>query len=448
MDFIGYSKEHAAYIFNDIAIANGKVIPINDEDYFKIDKLNLKSVDHSVRLLIETKSKHYTEEWVSLIWDCFGAKGIMVLTYWFGSLFAEQIRQHFKSYPFLQFIGEPGAGKSTLLEFLWQLFGREDYEGITPNEATKIGLGRSLGQVSGLPCCFIESDRDSGGANRTNIESFNFERFKSLYNGRPIRTGGVKNHSNQTYEPRFRGAVVFSQNDPIQASRAINSRLVEVILMSSRHSEETREKAQRLSSLSVEQVSHFLIKSCMAEKSIMDTVKQKTRAYQNTLLAEHDIKMDRIAFCHGQLLALLDALANVINLSDEMVTQTKQEIIAAAQDREKKLDGEHSLVVEFWEQMEYLNEEYFKRWGKGLNHSKNPSLIAVNLYEYKNVAGDYKQDALPIHDLRDILKKSVKREFVGNKAVASIETGKTKKCMVFKALPNDSLTSIKENRHA
>ena len=45
---------------------------------------------------------------------------LVALSFWFGSLFAEQIRMAQESYPFLELIGEPGAGKSTLLAFLWR----------------------------------------------------------------------------------------------------------------------------------------------------------------------------------------------------------------------------------------------------------------------------------------------------------------------------------------
>ncbi|WP_215244505.1 hypothetical protein, partial [Escherichia coli] len=78
---------------------------------------------------INTDFSEFDTSWLSSLWDAFGAKGYVVLAFWLGSFFAEQIRKTHKSYPFLEICGEPGSGKSTLIEFLWRLCGRADYEG-------------------------------------------------------------------------------------------------------------------------------------------------------------------------------------------------------------------------------------------------------------------------------------------------------------------------------
>ena len=38
IDFIGYSKEHGSYVWGDFAVQHGKVIALNDEDFFDLDK--------------------------------------------------------------------------------------------------------------------------------------------------------------------------------------------------------------------------------------------------------------------------------------------------------------------------------------------------------------------------------------------------------------------------
>lgn len=113
IDFIGYSKNHGAYVFGDLAVRGGIVEKANDEDYFEFGKLRLKTLQKSIRLELALSDEGYRSEWLDWLWTCFGAKGVIALAFWFGSLFAEQIRAEFQSFPFLEVTGEAGAGKST-----------------------------------------------------------------------------------------------------------------------------------------------------------------------------------------------------------------------------------------------------------------------------------------------------------------------------------------------
>ena len=85
-----------------------------------------------------------------------------MLAFFAASLFVQQIRSRDKSFPLLEFTGDPGAGKSTVLEFLWKLLGRDDYEGFDLLKSTAAGRRRAFSQVSNLPVVIIESDRDDG----------------------------------------------------------------------------------------------------------------------------------------------------------------------------------------------------------------------------------------------------------------------------------------------
>ena len=124
----------------------------------------------------------YTTEWLQHVWTAFGAKGIVALAFWLGSLFAEQIRETQKSYPFLEIVGEAGSGKSTLIEFLWKLFGRSDYEGFDPSKSTTAARARNFAQVAGLPVVLIESDRETLGDEKSHVKSFDWDELKTAYN--------------------------------------------------------------------------------------------------------------------------------------------------------------------------------------------------------------------------------------------------------------------------
>lgn len=102
----------------------------NDEDFFEAGKLAIKSLQKSLRLHINHDLKKYApQDWWPRLHTCYGARGTLMLATFVASMVGEQVRERFESLPFVELVGEPGAGKSTLIEFLWKLFGREQYEG-------------------------------------------------------------------------------------------------------------------------------------------------------------------------------------------------------------------------------------------------------------------------------------------------------------------------------
>ncbi|MER2603033.1 MAG: toprim domain-containing protein, partial [Candidatus Competibacter phosphatis] len=208
IDFIGYSSAHEAWVFDDIAVKAGRVHELNQEDFFDIGKLAIKSLNQSVALSINPELKDYDPEWTKLVWQCFGPKGIVALAFWLGSLFAEQIRAQQESFPFIEIVGEPNSGKSTLIEFMWKLCGRTAYEGFDPQKATIAARARNFAQVANLPIVLIESDRDGGEGDKIKQKSFDWDELTTAFNGRSVRSTGVKNGGNDTRKPPFRGAIV------------------------------------------------------------------------------------------------------------------------------------------------------------------------------------------------------------------------------------------------
>jgi len=459
VDFLGYSKAHKTYLFNDRAVSNGRVIKINDEDYFEVGKTSIKSLNRSLDLHISPSHK-YNNAWSRHVWQCFGAKGYAALAFWFGSLFAEQIRAEQESYPFLELVGEPGAGKSTLIEFMWRLFGRSDYEGFDPSKSTAAARSRNLSQVSNLPVVMLEGDRDdenSGG------KGMDWDELKTAYNGRATRSRGLKNSSNETYEPPFRGAIVISQNADVSASEAILQRIIHITFTREGHNSDTKFAADELARTSVEAVSFFLLKATKAEANVIDIVKKQQHVYEKQLLALDDIKTVRIAKNHAQIMALVDAMVDLIDMTPEQHRQTIEEIQAMAIARQNAIGADHPMVAQFWETFYYLDEANSKletlvkqeklvqeaeksakefkltpdqkdraRYTPGLNHSKNAQLIALDLNEYVKAGADHKQQIPLMSDLKKLLKASRSHKFSKYTTVMSSITGKSKKCWVFK----------------
>ncbi|BFM16249.1 toprim domain-containing protein [Maricurvus nonylphenolicus] len=431
VDYIGYSREHRSYIYRDVAMRQGKLYHLNDEDYFDLEKLAVKSLSRSTDLAINTNDKDYTNDWVDMVWRCWGAQGLAAVAYWMGTLFAEQIRERHESYPFLELIGEPGAGKSTLFEFLWRLFGRDDYEGVDPSNSTLAAISRTLSQVSNLPVVFLEGDRDS-----ENSKNIDWNQFKTLYNGRSPRARGVKNGGNDTYEPPFRGALVITQNATVDAAEAILQRIVHIKFTREGHNEDTRLLAESLARLETEQVSGFLVKTLLKEMPILQTFEEACKHYEGTLMKLPEIKTVRIGKNHGQLMALVDCLSHVIPVSPEQRTATKKFITQMAIDRQQVIGGDHPKVQEFWEVYEFLNGD---EDNQQMNHSRNGQ-IAINMNHFYETARDRKQDLPLMKDMKRLLKDGRRYKFEGidpvNSAIFTSKSnpnaGRTVKCWIFK----------------
>lgn len=413
IDHVGYSREHSCYVFGDVAVKDAIIYELNDEDFFDIGRLSIKTLSQSAALHINRELTDYRSDWLDKVWQCFGAKGLVALSFWFGSLFAEQIRSLQKSYPFIEIVGEPGAGKSTLIEFMWKLFGRIDYEGFDPSKSTLAARARNFAQVAGLPVVLIEADREEDAAH---ARGFDWDELKTAYNGRSVRAVGVKNGGNDTREPPFRGAVVISQNSPVNASEAILQRIVHVYFDRATQTPITRKMAEELEKMPIEQVSGFILKAVKNEAKIMDSFSAKVAYYEQQLQALPEIKSMRIAKNHAQLMALVDALSLVETLSPEQIEITHQYITSMAIARQQAINSDHPVVQEFWEMVEYLDGDIDE---PRLNHAINKDFIAINLNQFIQLAADRRQQVPSLTDLKRHLRTSKAYKFMEIKTMRS-----------------------------
>ena len=412
-DFIGYSREYECYVFNDVAVKDGRLFTLNEEDFFDIGKLSVKSLNQSVDLHLNRDFKKLNNQWPRMLWQAFGAKGFVALAYWFGSFYAEQIRKAHKSYPFLEVIGEPGTGKTTLIEFLWKLAGRNEYEGFDPSKSTLAARARNFAQVSNMPVVLIEGDRGDGKDPKQ--KGFDWDETKPLYNGRSVRSRGLRNNGNETYEPPFRAALVIAQNAEVNASEAVLQRIIQIHTDRSGQSAKTKEAAEWLERVSVEDVSGFMLKAILHESDVLNVVCERTRHYEDWLAGNSDVKNIRIMKNHAQLCALVEALAIVADINDEQIEQTQQLLLQLTVKRQQVINADHPLVQEFWDAFEFIDEDDYPV----LNHSRDPGLIAVNLNHFAEVASERRQQFPALTELKRVLKTCRSRKFVGVRTVNS-----------------------------
>ncbi|WP_296250351.1 toprim domain-containing protein [Pseudomonas sp. UBA4194] len=444
IDYVGYSKEYGCYVFGDLAVKDGQVIEVNEEEFFEFGKLRLKTLQKGIGIRLERDPKQYSEEWLDLLWQCFGAQGVVALIFWFGSLFAEQIRSRYQSFPFLEATGEAGAGKTTLLNLLWKLLGRAGYEGFDPSKSTKAGRSRLMGQVSGMPVVLLESDRS--GDDKSHAKNFEWDELKDYFGGGTLATKGVKTAGNETYEPPFRGTIAISQNAPVVASEAIMTRIVKLHFVRPNVTPESRAAADRLTALDGNELSHFLLKAVRKEDLVMETMSSRIPHHEGKLRRLHThciacdtpyqahnekascqacgnqlrgyIRVERIVKNHAQLLSLLDSLRQIVPLSDYQVSAVQRCIVSMAIERQASISADHPVVAEFWEVYDYL--QGLDAEGPVVNHSNNEDLIAINLNEFAERAAEHRQKLADVAELRDRLRESRAHKFIeSNKAVAS-----------------------------
>lgn len=416
IDFIGYSKDHGAWVFNDVAVKDGRAIPLNEEDFFEINRLSVKSLSRSLDLAINADLKDFTTEWLGMLWTSYHHKGVVALAYWMGALFAEQIRARHKSFPFIELVGEPAAGKSTLIEFLWRLVGRSDYEGFDPAKATVAARSRNFAQVANLPVVLIESDRTE--EDRVKQKAFDWDELKPLYNGRGVYSRGVKNSGNDTHEPPFRAALVISQNASVAASDAIMQRICHIGFDVASHTPEGKVAADALGQIPVEQLSGFIVKATLAEKAILATFEERFAAHEQRLGKLAGVRNIRIVKNHAMLAALVDALRLVLPLAADQIAQAQAFIEDMVVERQEAINSDHPAVQEFWEAYDYLNgDDETPR----LNHArKGDQEIAVSLPHFYEVALERRQQVPELRELKKLLKTSRSRKFLEIKPVNSI----------------------------
>lgn len=444
VDFVGYSTQHKTYLLGDYAVHDGAVLEANEEDYFEIGKLSIKSLQRSIHLHINRDAEAQDRSWPQHLWSAFGAPGYVALSYWFASLFAEQIRAEQMSFPFLEIVGEPGSGKTTLIQFLWKLFGR-DYEGFDPSKSTAAGRMRTFTQVSNLPIVLIESDRETKTGNSAHVKSFDWDELKDAYNGRNVRTTGVRTGGNETYDPPFRASIVISQNNPVQASQAIMERICHMTFTTHGHTPASFDSAKKLETYEMEQLSGFLLACLRQESQVLETFKAETDKTIAWLLKQDGIHKPRIAKNHAQLLVAVMAMSRLMRMSDGQFDAVRLCIVAMAQERQRSISADHPLVQEFWEMFDFLDSLptdtvrgtlHVPR----LNHSRDKQLIAVNLNEFVEQASVHRQQVPPLAELKKVLRTSKARRFVDSSRVinsaiktrnAGDDQGKAVRCWVF-----------------
>ncbi len=300
---------------------------------------------------------------------------------------------------------------------------------MNPNSATLAMRSRTFNKVSNLPIVLIESDKEDVKAAK--VRQFDFDELKTAYNGRPFRGRGMKSSGNETYEPPFRGAIVISQNNPVDASEAILQRICHLFFTRNGQNPESKASAEYLERLSVDELSYFLVNILINEGKILEKFKESYTKYDKYLNDQPEIKVSRIAKNHAQLLAMLNAVKGLLGLTAEQAKAVQDYIIEMAKTRQTAINRDNPLVEEFFESMEYLKDKAGSDPSMMLDHCAKDEMMAINMKEYEVRCNYFGIRIPPMTELKSALKGSKSRPFLGIKAVHSCLNHKTKKCWCF-----------------
>ncbi|CAN5865604.1 toprim domain-containing protein [soil metagenome] len=429
IQFTGYSIDHGAWIFGDLAVHKGRVYEPNDEDYFVLGKQSVKLRTNERLLRCSYDPDKLDLTWVPPLVTAFGAKGIVVLAFWVLAFFAEHIRAEQDSVGFLEATGIPGTGKSTLIEFLWTATGRANYEGFDPTKATNAGIARTLGQVGNLPVVLIEGDRNQ---DTPHARRFEWDELKTAYNGRAVRTRAIANGGMETFEPPFRGAILIAQNDTVEASPAMRERIMGIHFDKSRFSPATKIAAEQLARYPVEKISGFPIHVVRREEEILKRYREAFKLHEAAMVRHKGIRNGRLAKNHAQLAAMLDAMRLVItNISNRDVEDAHAFILTMLEERQRTVESDHPFVELFWERVDYIAANEPPSPERPINHSRTTEFFAVSLTDFERKCGDMRLSLpCPMTELKRVLKTSKARKFVAAKPVNS-KIDKTVNCWVF-----------------
>jgi len=432
IQFTGYSIDHQAWIFGDIAVHKGRVYEPNDEDYFVLGKRSVKLRTSERMLRIAYDSDKLDLSWTAPLVTAYGPKGLVVLAFWVLSLFAEQVRAKQESLGFLEMTGAPGSGKTGLLEFLWKLLARRGYEGFDPTKATSAGIARTLGQVGNLPVVLIEGDRNQ---ETSHARRFEWDELKTAYNGRAVRTRAIANSGMETFEPPFRGALVIAQNATVEGSPAMTERIMGLHFDKGRFSPQGKAAANALKATDAGDVSGFAVHVVRREEQILAAYFDAFARHEAAMLRHPGCGDYRFAQNHAQLAAMLDAMRLVVsNLSDRDVADAHSLILDMLVERHRVTEADHATVVLFWERFDHFHAQdcaFQLAPDNPIDHARGSDVHAISLVQFETrcSANGLRWNCTQ-QELKRLLKTSKARRFLENKAVNSV-TGKTVNCWVF-----------------
>ena len=435
--YMGYEPESKIYVFPNFAYSAGQYQEMNQYGFVSYGKQSMKCA--LAGLDIVKKPDEFTGSWLPDFAEAFDNNGLVLLAWWTGTLFAEQIRQKHGQWPFLEYTGAPGAGKTTQLNFMWKLMGIDHYEGLDPNHTTTAGVAREMTKLSNLPVIMLEADRKD--VQKAVTKMYNFSELKPFFNsGAVVRSTGVKNGGYETHQLIFRGGILISQNAEVVGEDALLSRIVHCNCTQDHFTARNAGIADKLKEMTGKELGSYLHVCLRKEKELLAEYRKNfeiCRTEFNDRNKMREVKELRIRETHAQVAAWMRTLPLIFGdkMPDQMVESGVDHLWKRAISRQTRLQSDPPYLQQFWEIYDFLHTQRDAN-GKTfeiLNHSSNPDLIAISLPHFREIAQNRKQEIPPLTELPPLFRVGKRHKLIGNKNVNSQLEHCIRKCWVFEA---------------
>ncbi len=446
--FIGYDKHTQAYAFPEFGYCQGKMVTKNKDGYLAFGHQSIKSnlqltEDH----VYHKGNTVFNASWYADFYHVFQNEGLACLSFWTGSLFADQIRKSQEGYLMLELSGERETGKTTLTKFLWRLLGVDRYEGVDPQKFNEKALARKFAQVSNIPVVMTEGDR-----NETKGRSmFGYDWLKTAWEGGIIRGVGLKNHGLEINEDPFKGTVMIVQNLTVDGSDALLSRIVHLHMTAKGYNPDAERRILKLREMDIEELASFRNRMLSSEKELLSTYfGEYEKAHTKLIERANDNEekfTPRVLQNHAQVLAWAKTLQTVFGkdlITNQQLDEFTDFMWERGKDRQRRLQTEHPLLQQFWDYYDVLNWKTVWEQGQqytveNLNHLTGTGKIAINLTDFDEACGDHKLQRLDMSELKKMFPNSTTRRFIENKPIRSKlshKKGQTRSCWIFQEAIN------------
>jgi hypothetical protein len=426
--FTGYSAAHRAWLLGDLAVREGRVVAINREAYFGKAAVKPRSNERMLDIAYDAERSIWTGCPTS---GPPGAKGHGRPG--LSSCRCSPCRSACAKSPSASSKSPARPARANPPGRVPVEAARRSYEGFDPNKATPAFLARSLIKVSNMPVGLIEGGRqdDKRGGHR----QFDYNELLVLFNGRrraaPGKRATASKPTNRRSSARSTRPERADRRDPrrprtphvdgdrqgrAQRSHPRGRDPARTVADGAPLGHHRPHRPQR------GEVAAVLFRAVGIPRA------RHAHPRRGSAQRPRDQEPPPACRCRGKPAPPVPAIR------PEWVAETLHLIEALALDRQLSVGGDHPLVADFWEKVEYLiarESADAHGEGKSLNQARNKdALFAIQLPEFEARCRNAGLAPPNLDNLKKVLRGSKSRKFVDRKKVNN-PVGTINSCWVF-----------------
>lgn len=200
-------------------------------------------------------------------------------------------------------------------------------------------------------------------------------------------------------------------------------------------SDDTRAAALKLEAWPLETMSGAIVHVIRKEAEYLDYFFRRCAHHESGMRERvRGLHNARCIKTHSQLAAAVDCLKGLFPVQDSWLARTVEFIDRMALDRQESCGGDHVLVADFWEKVDFLlsrESADAHANGESINqHRHADQYMAINLSHFEQRCRNAGLQPVNMIELKRMLKGSKSRKFIGQKQVNNPK-GHNSHCWVF-----------------